>query len=372
MPPPVIAARSVPASPRPSGTAVSAGASSLHALEQYLHNELTALPRKAPHRMVAIRHVFSEIIASLPAHGPLLSEVKQEYERALADAEAAGYAAALPRVRPAAELLPAHADAATAAVPSLPPAPESIPAHMLRPIHPLKLPASYYEAQWRRTQAELSLVKTQRRRLRRLVRHLRWGCVEAVQRTHGAGMPLPPSGDDRLAVRQAAVLQAATAAAAADANSDGFEEAMEDAPTGSTEDADRAIAASQAIVSEEMEAMIEGELALLREQLAMLETRVTAAGQVVQRTARASEAARIMVEGLLEDALSAGSYPTVTAAERLPPRSRPRSGTQAASGLGALLKMMAGLDAQLNDASRLLEPGWDARKQLDQLVATLV
>ena len=60
----------------------------LQTLEEWLRSEIAPLPRTAPHRLTAFRHVFNELIAQLPAHGRLLAEVKQEYERALADATA--------------------------------------------------------------------------------------------------------------------------------------------------------------------------------------------------------------------------------------------------------------------------------------------
>ena len=70
-----------------------AGAASLQALEEYVRNEVMRLPRDSPQRLVASRHVLNSMIVALPAHGPLLGEVKREYEFAIEKARAAAVAA---------------------------------------------------------------------------------------------------------------------------------------------------------------------------------------------------------------------------------------------------------------------------------------
>ena len=102
----------------------------LRALEDYLRTEIAPLPRDSAHRLHAFRHVFNGLIAALPAHGPLLAEVKKEYEKAIESSAAAAASFSPPR-------------------------------HTLQPVHPLQLPASYYEAEWRRTEHSLALKSAQ-------------------------------------------------------------------------------------------------------------------------------------------------------------------------------------------------------------------
>ena len=152
---------SVPATP-----AMSPQMKGLRAIETWLRNELAPLPRAAPERLAAFRHVFNELIAQLPAHGPLLAEVKHEYEAALEAASG---------------LRVVGQGSGEARVPSSP------PSRALSNLHPLQMPAAYYEAKWRRCQSDLALASAQRQRLRRVVRLLRGGCVEAAQRVSAAG-----------------------------------------------------------------------------------------------------------------------------------------------------------------------------------------
>ena len=68
----------------------------LQALETWLRNEIAPMPAATPHRLLAFRHAFNEVIAQLPAHGPMLAEIKKEYERALDMAANGGPSAARP------------------------------------------------------------------------------------------------------------------------------------------------------------------------------------------------------------------------------------------------------------------------------------
>ena len=54
----------------------------LHSLELYV-KELRGLKRGSAERLHAFQHVFSMLIKNLPAHGPLLAEVKREYEQTM-------------------------------------------------------------------------------------------------------------------------------------------------------------------------------------------------------------------------------------------------------------------------------------------------
>ena len=174
----------------------SPGLASLRALEHYAHEEVSRLPLNSVERTAAYRHIFNQLIATLPAHGPLLTEIKRHYERELDAANAAAAAAASRRTvqaTPPAATMPA--DACTPQSPSSPPKSPSSPfspraqpgsiglttaslslspshgaggraatvlaaentAAVLRATHPLQYPASYYESQWRATQWEVEL-----------------------------------------------------------------------------------------------------------------------------------------------------------------------------------------------------------------------
>lgn len=163
----------------------SPGLASLRALEHYAHQEVNRLPPNSIERTNAYRHIFNQIIATLPAHGPLLAEIKLHYERALEAANAAAARPARPSFRGDDHATPpSAAPPADAFTPGSPgsPSPNAVlsfsPSHgtgigtgirlgatsaaessaaVLRATHPLQYPASYYEAQWRKTQWEVQL-----------------------------------------------------------------------------------------------------------------------------------------------------------------------------------------------------------------------
>ena len=93
----------------------------------------------------------------------MLAEIKNEYEWALDMAANGGPSAARP---------------------------DPPPLHPLPPLHQqqLQMPAAYYEQQWRRCQNErASSSRTGWQRLRRMVKSLRGGAIEAVDRLQYAG-----------------------------------------------------------------------------------------------------------------------------------------------------------------------------------------
>ena len=65
--------------PRPAPPIVGSGADTLRGLKHYMA-DVASLPRGTPERLQAYRYVFTALIGQLPAHGPLLSEVKAEYD----------------------------------------------------------------------------------------------------------------------------------------------------------------------------------------------------------------------------------------------------------------------------------------------------
>ena len=78
--------RQIPASARPQPAVRQRGGEgleTLRALEHYLSDSVAGIPRGAPERLHAYRYVFTALIGQLPAHGPLLSEVKMEYDAAI-------------------------------------------------------------------------------------------------------------------------------------------------------------------------------------------------------------------------------------------------------------------------------------------------
>ena len=253
-------------------------------------------------------------------HGPLLAQVKVEYERNLTASQ--------------------HGDHLVDPF---------MPLHHLRPLHPLQLPASYYEARWREANQEVQLLRLQRKRLRTMVRKLRTGCVDALGRLEQANR-----GGEHPSTQRAA--NAAMQDAGGDGGastpprwllSDYFEHPAGDG--GLATDPERAITASRAVVNEEVEAAVDAELAQLRERLGVLELRLTAAVRVAQRSAQGSMAARCMLEEIVEESVSqadarGGSSPT-----------------------HVLLRMLRVLEQQVGETRRLLESKWDGAAQLEEL-----
>eukprot|EP00966_Prymnesium_polylepis_P272234 6289712-Prymnesium_polylepis.2 len=140
------------ASPRSRRLAAKAPAASLppamatlKALEKFL-DDARALPEGSPHRLQAARSVLSVLIAQLPAHGPLLSLVKQAYDDLLAPTVA--------KHQP----------------------------HALHPIHPLQLQAANHEATLRHTVGRMRRVDAEVVRVARLKARLRTGVLETTRR----------------------------------------------------------------------------------------------------------------------------------------------------------------------------------------------
>ena len=285
----------------------------LHSLEQWLKHELAPLPRGAPERFTAYRHVFSELIAQLPTHGPLLAEVKRAYDGALRDATA--------KKPPAAGT--EASDSALAKQLVGEPAPRP-----LQNLHPLQLPAAYYEHQWRRVNDELTLVKSQRQRLRRMVRKLRAVSVEGIHRLHAAG-----SSDSHAA---------SEAASAARAALEELEELKDDADDKVETDPDKALMAARAVINVQTEEAVEHEVNKLREQLMVTDIRVGSAARLSQRLAQGSLAARLHLEEEVKKAnAEMDEFP---AAEP----------TRRAEALSVLLKMLQQQDEHIGHCIKLL------------------
>ncbi len=130
----------------------------VRSLEAYLR-ETRKLPRGSTERLHAYRHVFSTIIAALPAHGPLLADVKAEYEATVS---------ALSARNPAKEPLPNDWPDA-------------------RRVHPLKLPAQYYQHALETCEVELESSHAQANALRRMVNELRIQRADGEERMRGRG-----------------------------------------------------------------------------------------------------------------------------------------------------------------------------------------
>ena len=245
-----------PRSPRTPRTPGSGPLAELAALEHFVRQELARLPHDSPQRLVAFRHVFSRMIAALPAHGPLLAAVKQEYERALDEPGQASSSSMLQT---------AH----------------------LSTIHPLMLPASYYEARMRRAEADLELAHIQCKRLSKLVHVMRGGCIDAVRRVHEAGVPCDDGERAAVRIRAANPLPPSPP------------------PFPRKVHPGEPVLPGELLqtVTEEMEATIDSEMQELRERLDALEARVSEAGRVAQRGQQSTTVARMAVEELVEAAV---------------------------------------------------------------------
>jgi hypothetical protein len=312
--------------------------SHLRALEAWLRTELAPLPPTAPQRLVAFRHVFTELISELRAYGPLLAEVKSEYERALSASSRAGAGAA----------------------DSLGPAPRPLGA-----LHPLQLPASYYEAQWRRCQDELNLVTGQRQRLRRMVRELRAGCAEATRcMTHvGDDEPVAPRADPRGSGGGSGGSGAGGAGGGGGPMTRGWLLSADELDVDGADDdvgeldAAMAVARAQAVVSGEMEEAVSGEVGGMREAMRTLETRVLGAGRLSELLQQSSLAARLQLEEVLTKAAAE--------VEASPADEVARART---NELEVLLKMLRAHEEHVESARRLLrEPASLDQETLNKL-----
>jgi len=110
-----------PVSPRSSIPPPAPNVETVRALEHYLGETVAGVPRGAPERLQAYRYVFTALIGQLPGHGPLLAEVKAEY------------------------------DATIEAIRTL-----QAPQSGQGALHPLQLPTAYYEREMQRAKKELA------------------------------------------------------------------------------------------------------------------------------------------------------------------------------------------------------------------------
>ena len=325
---PVFLSPSSPRSPRLARTAESRpslppAATTLKALEHWVRHELRQLPFDAKaERLAVYRHCFNRIIGSLPAHGPLLAEIKKEYDRQVDDDPRGGSAA-----------------------------------RNLATLHPLQLPSSYYEAEWRRAKAEADLVALQRDRLQRLCADLRVGCTDARSRVHAAGVAMSVGKKKKTS---APIVPAATDGGAAGgggpSSAAGFPPAA--ANSGAELDLEGTIGSSAAIVNDAMEAEIGAELQGLQVRLRALEARMMGAGRAASRTVQGGKALRIQLEEIEQAARSelqarrAAAPAGEAAAADAPLAAR-------AKELSAALKMARTQEKHVHEISRMLEPNWE-------------
>ena len=154
----------------------------LKTLERYVQTEVFHLPRNTLQRLDAFREVFNNLIKLLPAHGALLSEIKREYDVAI-DTSKINRSYGLPVSSPLPTSLPLEPQR----IGSVPP-----PQHT----------KAYWERQWRVCQHELSIARSERRRLRALVQDLRVACgttcwrLQGTTATEGGGASLAEQGID--------------------------------------------------------------------------------------------------------------------------------------------------------------------------------
>ena len=279
--------------------------SALAALQAFTRSEIARLPHNSPERMEVARHIFSELIATLPAHGPLLAEVKQQYESVL---EAKAGTALLGKSEGQSK-------------PTSPRSPTS--SRPLRSLPPLQLPAAYYESQWRQVQAELELARMQGTRALNLARATRNACLNASTTLHVAGMrPVTP------ATPSDTMPQYGTACDA----------------TSPLE--------MLASITEALEDAVDVELATLQERLQMLQMRSMSAGQTVARASCSSTTAVGMVEDLIDQANEEAKLLAAEpgAARRVAERSE---------ALRALHKVLLTQEMDIKAVSTLLTPGWE-------------
>ena len=299
----------------------------LQALETWLRNEIAPMPAATPHRLLAFRHAFNEVIAQLPAHGPMLAEIKKEYEWALDMAANGGPSAARP---------------------------DPPPLRPLPPLHPLQMPAAYYEQQWRRCQNELNLVKSQRQRLRRMVKSLRGGAIEAVDRLQYAGgektqTPSSPGPGGMMSTASSQSWRGGGSGGGGAYPTIREDEEADDL-FGDANDDDRgeadpeaAQAHAHSVVNHEMELEVEREVVNLYNMIEALESRVLRAGRITEMLSQSSLASRLQ----LEDELSKAA----AEAEAAP---KDEEVTRRASALSVLLKMLRTQEQQVSDAKKLL------------------
>ena len=291
--------------PRPAPPIVGSGADTLRGLKHYMA-DVASLPRGTPERLQAYRYVFTALIGQLPAHGPLLSEVKAEYD------------ATIENVR------------------TLQP-----PLRGQKTLHPLQLPTAYYERELLRARKELDRTRVEALTLQRSTRRQRAVVSEVCQRAQLAGTTETEDGLG-LAAMAARAREAETEAALelALAGVDGDEEnrkrmrALEEAElrTGRMAEAAAAAEAQEEASLQrstdlaQMGRDLEAELAELRRQMLVLELRVAGSGGQAQLVTQGVKAARAIALQLWEEsgqqgtrlkaALDAESVGSALAAER--------------------------------------------------------
>jgi len=302
------------------------------------------MPHGCPQRLVAFRHAFVELISLMPAVAPLLTEIKREYELtldgALGGAGVDTLCGSLPADR--------HAGVATGGLHLRP----------LQALHPLQLPASYYEQRWRQAAAELELTRLQCSRLQRLTTALRRGCGDAIARVPAVGSledkeekkeqkEEPKHGAQHKRGR-AGVAPGSDEVASSVTSAHASSTCPRRAEPPETTTTDAALSESLACVTEELEAAVDLELYRMDEHLGQLELREQSAARLACRTHRAMLAARMHLETVLEEGEKAG---------------RDRA-------LKVLLRMLTQQEMMQGKVSQLLAPGWQA-SELHAFVASL-
>ena len=366
--------RQIPATARPQQPPVrqrgGEGLETLRALEHYLSDSVAGMPRGAPERLQAYRYVFTALIGQLPAHGPLLSEVKMEYDAAIESGS---------KVQP--------------------------PQAGQRTLHPLQLPSAYYEREMRRAKGELARTRDEALALQRVLARTRARAAEARSRTQAAGLKAPPEGGARVEGGLGRVLGAAEACVAATdaalslslAGLKADEErrkqaaALEEVELGAGRpEASRAAAEAQegwGIARQarlgRLEAEVEEELAEARRQLLLLELRMAGSGAQAQLALQGISAARGMLGTMSqEDAettdmiRAALDTPGLAAATAAAPaaavvallRELMEKESKRSKALAVLSKMMRSHEASLKQAEALLgAAGWDSDEQTNAL-----
>ena len=295
------ASASLPQSPRASAIVGSHAA----ALETFIRQKLAPLGPNAPERLVAFRHAFNEIIGRLPTFGPLLAEIKLEYERALDNATADVLGGGLLR-----------GGAMSGAMQP----------RLLHGLHPLQLPSSFYESQWRYRGELCELAKVQMARQQQLITAQRAACAEVLLRLTAIGaLEAPPA-------------PRGTAAPAL---------------TAAVPSIEAALAESLAVVNDQLEATVGAELERLRERLSLLEMRATTAARVSDRVTLASKEARVQLERIVDDLLLQAKKRTEA---RAPENAFETE--QTIKVLQALLTKVVSLEDQTASMVRLLK-SWD-------------
>ena len=349
------------------------GLETLRALEHYLSDSVAGMPRGAPERLHAYRYVFTALIGQLPAHGPLLSEVKMEYDAAIESGS---------KVQP--------------------------PQAGQRTLHPLQLPSAYYEREMRRAKGELARTRDEALTLQRVLACTRARAAEARSRTHAAGLQAPPEGrraegglgrvlgaaEARVAATDAAL---SLSLAGLEANEEARKRAaaLEEVELGAGQpEASRAAAEAQEGSWEvwglarqarlgQLEAEGEEELAEARRQLLLLELRVAGSGAQAQLALQGVSAARGVVGTMSQEA--AETIDTIRAALDAPGLAAATAAAPAAAAvallrelmekeskrskaLGVLGKMMRSHEASLKEAEALLgAAGWDGDEETKAL-----